>query len=276
MTRLLLLVRALAPIVYLLAAVGTFLGIRSLFRARGTLSVAQFRLEREQAQQQGGRAITQIIVLVEIAVLVFVLSTVTYRAFDDFNRSDEPPTTPAPEQLRSSTPADLGGQLEVPTQSGDPEFAPIRTPKPSPTPAGTLLPAEDPTGCIAKQANIDIPDNGQIITQVESIFGTADIENFGYYRFEIRSMESGGDFGVIGGAASDYSSPVIEGPLGSIVPQNFLPGEYRFRMTVFDTSGVMRAACEITIFISEPLPTSTPIGAGVQVPTAPPDASPTP
>ena len=219
MTRLLLLVRAVAPIVYFLTAVGLFLGIRSLLRARGTLSIAQFSLEREQAQEQGGRAITQIIVLVELALLAFVLSTTTYRAFDSFNQSDAPATTPAPERLETFTPAALGGPLEVPTQSGDSELAPIRTPRPSPTAAGTLLPADDPTGCIAEQANIDIPDNGQIITQVESVFGTATIENFGYYRFEIRSMETGGDFGVIGGAASDYSSPVTDGPLGSIVPR---------------------------------------------------------
>ena len=276
MTRLLLLIRALAPLVYFVAAVGTVLGIRSLLRAMSMLSSAQFRLEREQAQQQGGRAITQIIVLVEVVVLVFMLSTTTYEAFDTFNQAVVTPSTPAPEQLLTFTPAALGGPLEVPTQSSEDEFAPIRTPKPSPTAAGTLLPADDPTGCIADQANIDIPDNGQIITQVESIFGTANIENFGYYRFEIRSVEQGGDFGVIGGAAADYQSSVTNGPLGSIVPQNFLEGEYRFRMTVFDTSGVMRAACEITIFISEPLPTSTPIGAGVSVPTVPPDASPTP
>jgi hypothetical protein len=81
---------------------------------------------------------------------------------------------------------------------------------------------------------------------------------------------------VIGGTASDYASPVTEGPLGSIVPQNFVPGEYRFRMTVFDASGSMRAACEITIFISEPLPTQTPIGAGVSIPTVAAEASPTP
>jgi hypothetical protein len=276
MTRLLLVVRALAPIVYLLAAFGMFLGIRSFFRARGTLNVARFRLEREQAQEQGGRAITQIIVLVEIVVLVLLLSGTTYRAFDNFNRADEPAGTAEPERLETRIPEDQGAGLEVPTQANDPEFAPIRTPRPSPTAAGTLLPADEPTGCIAEQANIDIPDNGQIITQVESIFGTANIENFGYYRFEIRDMESGGDFGVIGGAASDYSSPVTNGPLGSIVPQNFIEGEYRFRMTVFDASGVMRAACEISIFISEPLPTPTPIGAGVPIPTLPADASPTP
>ncbi|MFP4321519.1 MAG: hypothetical protein ACLFTK_03615, partial [Anaerolineales bacterium] len=122
---------------------------------------------------------------------------------------------------------------------------------------------------ISDQANIRLPGNGQVIYETESIIGTANIADFGYYRFEIRNLETGGDFGVIGGASSDYTEPVTDGPLGTIVPQNFAPGEYRFRMVVFDTAGVSRAACEITLFMSDHIPTPTPIG-GAPVPAAPP------
>jgi hypothetical protein len=130
---------------------------------------------------------------------------------------------------------------------------------------------------LADQAYIDVPVNGQVIFEVTAILGIATIADFGYYRFEIRDLAAGTDFAVIGGAQSDYTTPITArgGPLGSIIPQNFLPGEYRFRLVVFDRTGLPRATCEISIFISDPPPTPTPIGAGPQVSPIP-IASPTP
>lgn len=258
----LLFARALAPFLYFVAIVGVYFGVRRFLRALGRVRVAQFRLEREQAQEMGGRAITQIILMIELGILAFFASTVMYDTWTDLNTTEQQVAEEAEAAIpfRTAVPGDVGGEFATPTPVVSGQTI-IQTPEPSPTPGGTLLPADAPIGCIAEQANINQPDNGQIVFEVETITGTADIENFAYYRFEIRDVLQGGSFGVIGGASSDYTVPVVNGPLGSIVPQNFAPSEYRFRLTVFDTGGVMRAACEITIFISDPLPTPTPIGA---------------
>lgn len=272
MTQLLLFIRAVAPLIYGLAAIGILLGIRSFWIAKSRLAIAQFRLEREQGEEQGGRAITQTVALIQVIALVFVLSSVTYPAWNEFN-SNSPNAegnNVSESRFRTAVPQQGEEGFTEPTRAIEGITIP-RTPKPSPTFSGTVQPASDPVGCLADQANIDTPDNGQVIYEVQPISGTANIQNFGFYRFEIRKIEVGASeaFGVIGDATTDHSTPVVNGPLGSLVPQNFTPGEYRFRLVVFDTGGVLRASCEITIFISEPPPTPTPIGASVPLTPTP-------
>lgn len=265
MSSLLLFIQNISLGLYFLAGLGILWGMWSLFSARSELAIAQFRLEREAAQEQGGRAITLVIVLLEAILLIWLVSNVTYDAWQEFTNASVS-TPDSAERFATTVPLAGDSVLQVPTSSTGGIAIP-KTQPPSPTPAGTIRPAEDRVGCIADQANINIPDNGQVIYQVEAVLGTASIQNFSYYRFEIRSTEED-SFRVIGGADSDYFAPVVDGPLGQIAPQNFLPGEYRFRLVVFDTSNTVRAACEITIFISEPLPTATPsLAAPLPAPT---------
>jgi hypothetical protein len=48
--------------------------------------------------------------------------------------------------------------------------------------------------------------------------------------------------------------------LGQFVPSFYQPGEYQFRVTVFDSTATLKAACTVNITISEPIPTATPSG----------------
>ena len=263
-SRFLLFIRTVAPFVYIAAGFVILFRLRSFMSARYDLALAQFQLERERAEERGGRSITQIIVLLEIAALVFLLANVSYDAWNDFIGTESVQAATSTPRFGTDIPGDVGEGFIVSTVPAEgPQL--VQTAQPTVTPAGTLLPADAPVGCsVDNQAYLTVPNNGQIIFEVESIEGTANIQNFGYYRFEIRSMDDEDEsFRVIGGAASDNTTPVVNGPLGTIIPQNYVPGEYRFRMTVFDHSGTLREVCEITIFISEPLPTSTPIGGGL-------------
>lgn len=259
MSGFLTLVRNLAPFLYAIAGGLLLWGALSFIKARAQLLQARFRLERESAEERGGRSITLSIIALQVLILVFLLSTTTFNAWQEF--AGNVTATPIQQDIpfRTAIAVDVGGELIVPEREEEGLFL-VSTPPPSPTPAGTLLPAPAPVGCIADQANISLPANGQVVFEIVPIMGTANISNFGQYRFEIRNVLTETQFGVIGGASSDHNVPVINGPLGSIVPQNFLPGEYRFRMVVFDNTVQMRAMCEITIFISDPPPTPTPIG----------------
>jgi hypothetical protein len=264
MEQFLIIVKGIAPFLYGLAALSSLWGIRGFLAARYNLTLAQFHLEREQASQSGGRAITQTIVSIQVIALIFFLSTTTYDAFSQAETPRDETTTITSERFATSAPVDSGQGIVIPSPT--PEGVSIlRTQPPSPTFAGTVLPSDDRLGCLIDQADIRIPNNGQLIYETTPITGVVNIPNFAYYRFEILNVSAGDSFfGVIGGAESDRTAPVPqEGPLGSLIPQNFVPGEYRFRLTVFDTAGVMQQFCEITIYISEPLPTPTPIGAGV-------------
>lgn len=268
MSSFLLIVRGLAPVIYFLAAGGVLLGVRSFMQARYQLRLSQFSLEREQAEEKGGWAITQTLVMIQVIVLVYLLSTITYDSWERHQSGGLAPTAPPPEiPFQTDVPQGVGEGFQQPTAVIE-SLGIIQTPKPSPTFAGTVLPADAPLGCtVADQVNITLPTNGQVVFAVQTIMGTANVQNFGFYRFEIRNMDTWESFGVIEG---NYTSPVADnGVLGTLIPQNFAPGEYRFRLAVFDTSSSLVQACEITIFISDPLPTATPIGAGIQVPTSP-------
>jgi hypothetical protein len=90
-----------------------------------------------------------------------------------------------------------------------------------------------------------------------NIRGVAATDNFAFYRFELKGPQTFENFAVL----RDYDQPVTQlGELGSFVPSVYEPGEYQFRLTVFDITNTVRASCTVTIYISEPIPTPTPLG----------------
>jgi hypothetical protein len=142
---------------------------------------------------------------------------------------------------------------------------PFATDPPTATAVGTLLPdAPEPVGCPRDKAWLLVPGNGQRLFEATTAWGTATISNFAFYRFEIKPMVAGAEFAPLGG---DYTSPVVDGPLGDIFPPNLDEGTYRFRLVVFDNTQMPRAVCEVTVYITAPPPTPTP-----NIPAAPTSA----
>ena len=156
-----------------------------------------------------------------------------------------------------------GGDLQ---EDGPDIFA---TPVPTNTPVGTIIPdAPEPVSCPRDSAWFHIPGNGQLIYEATTAIGTANVSNFSFYRFEIKLQGADTQFRKFG---DDHTEPMVDGPLGEIAPLNLPNGEYRLRLTVFDNTEMLRASCEITIYISDPPLTPTPIGASAATPT--PEAS---
>ncbi len=224
--------------------------------ARHELQWSQFGLEREMAERRGGRALTFILLMVETIIFVWAISGLALPAW-----SEGLPSTPdsnANRQFKTNIPPGDGDSgLIVDVGTAAPTDV-LSTAAPPSTPAGTIGPRDPRAGCDPSTAWIEYPANGMYVFQEEPVLGTANVPNFASYRFEIRSVESS-DFSVYRG---DYDQPVTEGPLGTISPSVLLPGEYRFRIVVFDNTNEVRARCEITITITDPVPTPTPIGAG--------------
>jgi hypothetical protein len=252
------LVEQIAPGLYILSGGGLLLMARRLMRARRDLAVAQFTLEREQALVKQASAITIGGLLIEFAIAVWAIANLMAPTIEDIRLGNSDSGGQAVERFLTSTPAPnppvaLGG--EGPVDTGPDLFA---SPVPTVTPVGTILPdAPEIVGCARDAAWIHIPGNGQLLFEATTVIGTASVSNFSFYRFEIKPAVSGTEFAPIGG---DNPVPVVDGPLGEILPFNFPTGEYRFRLVVFDNTKTLRASCEITIHISEPPPTPTPIG----------------
>lgn len=259
MSSLVFFVEKIARGLYIISAGGILLMLYRLRRARHDLALAQFKLEREHALVRQASAITLGGLLIEFVIAIWAVANLMAPTLRDIQTGSSVGNAGVPEQFVTSTPAINPPVALDAGQSTGEEFVIFATPVPTATAVGTIIPdAPDIVGCPRDSAWLLIPGNGQQIFESTPIIGTATTGNFAFYRFEIKPSGNDQPFGVMGG---DNTIPVVEGPLGELSPLNFAPGEYRFRLTVFDNTSTMRALCEVTIHITEPPPTPTPIGA---------------
>lgn len=250
------LIEQIAPAIYIFGAGAVVLNFFQFLNARHRRRTTSFSLERELAERHGGAAFTRMVFAFQLIVTVWGLSSQGAPTWEA--GLSESPVEVNIRPFMTSTPAG-GSDFNPPDQfvvQGDDFSIPQTAPPPS-TPAGTIIPSQDRRNCIRDRAWIEFPENGMVIFDATTILGTANIENFAFYRFEIRSARPGENFAPI---PADYAIPVPQanGVLGQITPYNFLPGEYRFRIVVFDTANEPKANCEITIHIQEPQPSPTP------------------
>jgi len=258
MTSLVFFIEQISFGLYMLSIGGLlFMAVR-LRRARRELAISQFKLEREHAQVRQATAITLGGLLLEFMIGVWAITNVMAPTIRDIRLSDTIDTNRPLERFVTSTPASNAAINLGSGEISSDDVILFKTPIPTNTPVGTILPeAADIVGCPEDKAWLYIPANGQLLFEATTVEGTANIADFAFYRFEIKRVGLDSEFAPIGG---DYTVPVVNGPLGEILPFNFPEGEYRFRLSVFDQTFMLKAVCEVTVHFSAPPPTATPIG----------------
>lgn len=247
---------------YILAGVAALVMWRRLARAQRELRATHFELERDIFRYQRSNALTALVLLAEFALAILGIQSVvapTLRQTMNLGALSSPITdlpfetpTPAP-VVFGGAPIDVSG-----VQIGEEEVVQvIATPTLTPTPVGIILPNPPPAaGCDTPGATLQVPANGMLVFEPINIIGTAFTENFAFYRFEINGPQTFGSFAPL----RDYDRPVQEtSVLGQFVPAFYQPGQYQFRLAVFDSTNTLRAACMVNITISEPQPTPTPL-----------------
>lgn len=251
---------------YILAGLGILISLRSLLMARQQLEAAQFELQKELAGFKVANATTAVLLFLELGLGVLATAEViapTLRAqppksITVVERVAEAPfVTAAPGSVLVGTPpSNFAAGVEIQGIEDELNLAPFATPTLTPTPVGTIVPdVPAAVGCDTPNALLRIPANGMIVFDATSVVGSANIDNFAFYRFELNGPETNNVWAKL----AEYTVPVIEGNLGQIVPSQLTPGEYKFRLMVFDIANAPQATCTITIIISEPIPTPTPI-----------------
>jgi len=238
------------------------LAARRLAKARGEVRGTQFELERDMARYRQSNAVTTLILLVEMALIVFGVQRVVAPTLRNSATGDQlpidavqdltfiPPTQPPITPFQP----DISG---VQIGATDPSQRIVSTPTLTPTPVGTIRPNAPPIrGCDVPGVNLQVPANGMVVFEPMRVIGVATVENFSAFKFEINGPSTLGNFAPI----QTYTQPVPEmGELGQFVPSFYEPGEYQFRLSVFDITGAMKASCTVTIYITEPIPTATPL-----------------
>lgn len=263
-TGLVFLIEQVATGLYIIIAVALVLVVRAWLRATSAYRGTYFELERDIARYRRGNAFTALVLLVEFALVVagvqrVVAPTLRETMTDQPQRqlalvSDGTFRTPIPPTFSAAVIDASGVQLgEV-----DPAQQVLATPTLTPTPVGTIVANAPPAQCDSPDAQLQIPANGMIVFEPITVAGVATTENFAFYRFELRGESTSGSFATIG---VDGTQPMTQiGQLGQFVPSFYVPGEYQFRLSVFDTTSALRASCTVTIYISAPIPTATPLG----------------
>ena len=125
------------------------------------------------------------------------------------------------------------------------------------TPAGTLSPdaatqaalapitQEVPSGmsgCDPDKLMITSPKSGEIINGTIELTGTANVPNFGFYKYEFAVAGS-----ELWATISADRKMVKNDVLGSWSTGTLVPGEYQLRLVVTDTQGQALPACVISV-----------------------------
>jgi hypothetical protein len=213
-------------LVYIVLAIGAMFGLRWLWRAWREWRQAVYGLEKEFALRRMSQAVAALALILvlfcgELVTASFIL-----------------PNLPASVLVPSATP----DFLATPTGTISPELATqiALTPRPS------LVPS-DSTGCVTGRVFISAPEAGQELQGTVDVQGTASIQDFGFYKYEVAPL--GADTWATISAGRDR---VNDGSLGQWDTSSLSPGDYQLRLVVTDNQGQALPACIIDVRISPP------------------------
>lgn len=200
-------------------------------------SRAIFTLERESAASTRLRSIGMTFVLLVLGGAIYFTATYLEPNLDLPAESEPTPTV-----LLQPTPTLTPGP---PTPTPSPR--PTRTPRPTATPEVTLTPTPKPVvlpNCPIDGVRLTYPTVDAVLKGPVEVMGSANIDNFDYYKFESRPA-----------GASEWSTlqlfreRVADGFLG-IWDTSALPaGAYAFRLVVVDKTGNYPEPCEVQVTI---------------------------
>jgi hypothetical protein len=217
----------LAPVIFALLALGVLFGIWRITRALTEQRGAVFGLEREIAQHHIRQAIAALTVVSLLALAEFAL--VVFLA----------PNIPGLTQLATPT----INPLVTPTGTFPLEFMEtlgVVTP-------GGPTPTVQATGCIPGQIDITTPKPGDTLKGSIELVGTADIPNFGFYKYEFAQLGSENWNAIVAN-----NKVVQDGKLGTWDTSAITPGDYQLRLVVSDNQGINFPACVIPVRIIAP------------------------
>jgi len=196
---------------YLGLGLGMAFYLMVLVRASQKLGRVTFGLERGDALSSRNGALAMLIVMFALAVSVFLLSQAIIPAVT------EGQPTPGPAAVTAF-------------------------PSPTPITAGQPI-LVDNTGCNNPLATVTQPQPNDKLAGAVEVHGTADIENFAFYKFEISGVNTNGAWVTLGAGVT----PTIASLLGSFDASVHQSGDYAFRLVVTDNMGNFPPPCVIPV-----------------------------
>lgn len=244
-----------AVLFYIACGIGAVVYVFLASAAHRRLRAARFSLEREVTQRQERRAWVMVGLFVALGLLVFGITVL--------RPAEQVALTPEPTQLAAGiTPVPTATATPAPTATPTltAENTAVETPgAPSPTPTAgavtetptvaptaTPLPPLEPPNCPSPDVQITAPVAGSSVKGTVEVWGTAQINSFAYYKFEIQFQGANTPNFI-----AQFDRPVSSGILGywTITGDYPVGGPHRFRLVVVDVYG-NTTDCVIPVFIS--------------------------
>ncbi|MCL7454977.1 MAG: hypothetical protein M8467_18220 [Anaerolineae bacterium] len=218
-----------------------------LARREGSRSI--FKLEQEQARLRYTRSVITLAAVLLVMAAVFFVSNPVGSVLD--------PTTPVPTATLTSGPLTEATLTATPPQATMTPTAtatqvlPTRPVRPTDTPAvaaATDAPVVRPAACPDPNVRITSPGVNQTVQGNVAVRGTANHENFQYYKIEVGPGGNPGDqqWTVVGQL---HYGPVNGGVLETLNSGAYPPGTYTLRLVVVDQTGNFPQPCQVTISI---------------------------
>lgn len=221
--------------VYLVLALGGLIYIRKFILAWEEMRAAAFGLERESAQSRLNQAAGMTVLLLMIGIAVFALVTFIVPSFPGSN----PLLTPTLDLLSTHT-------ATLSAENGADQAA-MQTDQIGlvPSPTEVLIVGE---GCVPGQIMISDPLEGAELSDVITIKGTANIANFGFYKYEVARPDD--DVWLTIQAGREI---VNENDLGQWDTRTLTSGDYMLRLVVTDNQGQSLPPCVIQVRVNNPV-----------------------
>jgi hypothetical protein len=219
-------------VIYFILGVGMIIYGWRLWMAWQEMREAIFGLERTSSQTRLRRSAINMIVLLMIGLFIF--SVVTFVAPVIVTDVERP--LPTPMLLLEPT------EFAATTSAQEAELAAIATATPLPTVAVIT------EGCKEGSVDITSPKSGEAISGVVTITGSANVPDFGFYKFEVARADEELWLTVQAGRTVVKDGELVKSWDTSL----FLPGEYVIQLVVTDNNGESLEPCRVPVRIGSP------------------------
>jgi len=217
---------AYAPLIYIGLAIWGLFILRSMYRTWREWRDSVYGLEREFALRRLVRS-----TVFGLLVLGFLFAEFYLAVF-------VVPSLPASDILATPTLNLLATPIH--TLSPAEETQAVLSPVTQSVPSGA-------SGCVPNQIAITTPKPGDQVTGVVELNGTANIPNFGFYKYEISSIGSNAWATVSAG-----DQPVRNEKLGDWDTTTLANGDYFLQLVLIDNVGITLVPCVIAVRVQNP------------------------
>lgn len=205
------------PLIYIVLAIGALFAFRRMWRSWREWRDSVYGLEREFALRR----------LVQASGLALLILGLVFAEF--FIATFIAPSLPASDIMATAT----LNLLVTPAGTVSPDSTVVSATEDAPS---------GMSGCVPDQNMITSPGPGDQVSGTVNITGTADVPNFGFYKYEVASMGSQ-NWATI--AAN--REPVRNAALGEWNTASLTNGDYFLRLVITDSVGVSLEPCVIAV-----------------------------